>query len=234
MPHPPKSLPPSWGKVSRRTPRRMRGLPFPVPLFREGRDKPRPYGVTGNSPYLIGPDTPSGRAHKDGGRTMCAPTNWPKASRRGGFQPPEKPSPLRGKGVTAHAATDEGSSFPRPAFSRRAGQAPPLHGPEGISDSTENRGLGQCTAPDPPAARVSPPGTAPAPRRAAPSGSSGPPWRTDPAAHRGRGGGGGYAGWPASAATGPPWHGFRSAGWRAQPDHAKPRAGSTGEPPATL
>ena len=122
----PQSLPPSGGKVSRRTPRRMRGLPFPVPLFREGRDKPRPYGVTGNSPYLIGPDTPSGRAHKDGGRTMCAPTNWPKASRRGGFQPPEKPSPLRGEGVTAHAATDEGSSFPRPAFSRRAGQAPPL------------------------------------------------------------------------------------------------------------
>ena len=101
----------------------MRGLPFPVPLFREGRGKPRPYGVTGNSPYLIGPDTPSGRAHKDGGRTMCAPTNWPKASRRGGFQPPEKPSPLQGEGVTAHAATDEGSSFPRPAFSRRAGQA---------------------------------------------------------------------------------------------------------------
>ena len=46
--------------------------------------------------------------------------------RRGGFQPPEKPSPLQGEGVTAHAATDEGSSFPRPAFSRRAGQAPPL------------------------------------------------------------------------------------------------------------
>ena len=39
---------------------------------------------------------------------------------------PPKPSPLRGDGVTAHAATDEGSSFPRPAFSRRAGQAPPL------------------------------------------------------------------------------------------------------------
>ena len=124
-PAPPKPSP-LRGKVSRRTPRRMRGLPFPVPLFREGRGKPRPYGVTGNSPYLIGPDTPSGRAHKDGGRTMCAPTNWPKASRRGGFQPPEKPSPLQGEGVTAHAATDEGSSFPRPAFSRRAGQAPPL------------------------------------------------------------------------------------------------------------
>ena len=122
----PQSLPPSGGMVSRRTPRRMRGLPFPVPLFREGQDKLRPYGVTGNSPYLIGPDTPSGRAHKDGGRTMCAPTNWPKAARRGGCQPPEKPSPLRGEGVTAHAATDEGSSFPRPAFSRRAGQAPPL------------------------------------------------------------------------------------------------------------
>ena len=101
---PPESLP-LQGKVSRRTPRRMRGLPFPVPLFREGRDKLRPYGVTGNSPYLIGPDTPSGRAHKDGGRTMCAPTNWPKASRRGGFQPPEKPSPPGGR---CHGARRDG------------------------------------------------------------------------------------------------------------------------------
>ena len=120
----PQSLPPSGGKVSRRTPRRMRGLPFPVPLFREGRGKPRPYGVTGNSPYLIGPDTPSGRAHKDGGRTMCAPTNWPKASRRGGFQPPEKPSPLRGEGVTADAVTDEGSFFPRPSHRIGKGGTP--------------------------------------------------------------------------------------------------------------
>ena len=35
--------------------------------------------------------------------------------RRGGFQPPEKPSPLRGEGVTAYAVTDEGSSSPIPA-----------------------------------------------------------------------------------------------------------------------
>ena len=47
----PQSLPPSGGKVSRRTPRRMRGLPFPVPLFREGQDKLRPYmGRKGSAP----------------------------------------------------------------------------------------------------------------------------------------------------------------------------------------
>ena len=33
---------------------------------------------------------------------------------RGGFQPPQKPSPLWGEGVAARAVTDEGSSFPRP------------------------------------------------------------------------------------------------------------------------
>ena len=31
---------------------------------------------------------------------------------RGGFQPPQKPSPLWGEGVAARAVTDEGSSFP--------------------------------------------------------------------------------------------------------------------------
>lgn len=48
---PPKAFPPPGGKVSRRTPRRMRGLPFPVPLFREGQDKLRPYmGRKGSAP----------------------------------------------------------------------------------------------------------------------------------------------------------------------------------------
>ena len=37
----------------------------------------------------------------------------PKGTRRGGFQPPEKP-PLLGEGVTAYAATDEGLPFPVP------------------------------------------------------------------------------------------------------------------------
>ena len=31
---------------------------------------------------------------------------------RGGFQPPQKPSPLWGEGVAARAVTDEGSSSP--------------------------------------------------------------------------------------------------------------------------
>ena len=49
-PAPPKPSP-LRGKVSRRTPRRMRGLPFPVPLFREGQDKLRPYmGRKGSAP----------------------------------------------------------------------------------------------------------------------------------------------------------------------------------------
>ena len=46
--------------------------------------------------------------------------------RRGGFQPPEKPSPLRGEGVTAYAVTDEGSFFPRP--SHRIGKGGPPRG----------------------------------------------------------------------------------------------------------
>ena len=109
----------------------MRGLPFPVPLFREGQDKLRPYGVTGNSPYLIGPDTPSGRAHKDGGRTMCAPTNWPKASRRGGFQPPEKPSPLRGKVSRRTPRRMRGLPFPVPLFREGRDKPRPYMGRKG-------------------------------------------------------------------------------------------------------
>ena len=49
-----------------------------------------------------------------GGRAKRAPTQRPKESCRGGFQPPEKPSPLRGEGGAAHAVTDVGSSFPHP------------------------------------------------------------------------------------------------------------------------
>ena len=43
----------------------------------------------------------------------------PKGTRRGGFQPPEKPSPHRGEGVAAYAATDEGSSYPCLRLSHR-------------------------------------------------------------------------------------------------------------------
>ena len=51
--------------------------------------------------------------------------------RRGGFQPPEKPSPLRGEGVTAYAVTDEGSFFPRP--SHRIGKGGPPRGADPLS-----------------------------------------------------------------------------------------------------
>ena len=47
----------------------------------------------------------------------------PKGTRRGGFQPPEKPSPHRGEGVTAYAVTDEGSSF-HPTVSASKGFRP--------------------------------------------------------------------------------------------------------------
>ena len=53
------------------------------------------------------------------GRAMRAPTQRPKASRRGGFQPPPKPSPYWGEGGTAHAVTDEGSSVSRLCSSHR-------------------------------------------------------------------------------------------------------------------
>ena len=49
-----------------------------------------------------------------GGRALRAPAQRPKISCRGGFQPPEKPSPHRGEGVTAYAVTDEGSFYPCP------------------------------------------------------------------------------------------------------------------------
>ena len=46
---------------------------------------------------------------------LCAPLRKDRRGpRRGGFQPPEKPSPHRGEGVTAYAVTDEGSFYPRP------------------------------------------------------------------------------------------------------------------------
>ena len=46
---------------------------------------------------------------------QCAPLRKDRRGhRRGGFQPPEKPSPHRGEGVTAYAVTDEGSFYPRP------------------------------------------------------------------------------------------------------------------------
>ena len=46
---------------------------------------------------------------------------------RGGFQPPQKPSPLWGEGVAARAVTDEGSSSPRTSHrtcQRQAGASP--------------------------------------------------------------------------------------------------------------
>ena len=54
--------------------------------------------------------------------------------RRGGFQPPEKPSPLRGEGVTAYAVTDEGSFFPRP--SHRIGKGGPPRGADPLSPAS--------------------------------------------------------------------------------------------------
>ena len=46
---------------------------------------------------------------------------------RGGFQPPQKPSPLWGEGVAARAAADEGASSPRTSHrtcQRQAGASP--------------------------------------------------------------------------------------------------------------
>ena len=102
------------------------GSSFPRPAFSRRAGQAPPLRSDWKQPvphrarYPIGPRPQRRRAHN------VRPYELAEASRRGGFQPPEKPSPLQGEGVTAHAATDEGSSFPRPAFSRRAGQAPPL------------------------------------------------------------------------------------------------------------
>ena len=75
---------------------------------------------------------------------MRTPAQRPKISRRGGFQPPEKPSPPPGGRWHGEAVTDEGAFFRQsdsiaraglgitPAAHRRPGtggrgQAPPLH-----------------------------------------------------------------------------------------------------------
>ena len=77
----------------------MRGPPSPVPVTEHARDR------RGQAPPLRrGPISPAG------------------------FQLPPKPSPLRGEGVAARAATDEGSSFPRPTHricQRRGSKARP-------------------------------------------------------------------------------------------------------------
>ena len=60
------------------------------------------------------PTKDQGRSWKTAG-AQCAPLcKDRRGPRRGGFQPPEKPSPHRGEGVTAYAVTDEGSFYPRP------------------------------------------------------------------------------------------------------------------------
>ena len=46
-----------------------------------------------------------------GGRALRAPAQRPKISRRGGFQPPEKPSPPPGGRWHGEAVTDEGAFF---------------------------------------------------------------------------------------------------------------------------
>ena len=142
-PAPPKPSP-LRGKVARRTPRRMRGLPFPVPLFREGRGKPRPYGGTWDTPQqmmpvtpsgrrhnLIGPDTPSGRAHKDGGRTM-----WPlRIGRRhpvgAASSRPKSLPPSRGKVSRRTPRRMRGLPFPAPLFREGRGKPRPYMGRKG-------------------------------------------------------------------------------------------------------
>ena len=109
MPHPPKSLPPSWGE----------GVTA-YAATDEGASVPRPASI---------------------GRAGLGPvsTQRPKGTRRGGFQPPEKPSPHRGEGVTAYAVTDEGSSFPCPSRGMAKGVPPCGAGPF-PSDGKETKG----------------------------------------------------------------------------------------------
>ena len=78
------------------------GTPFGHPSDENGR---------GQDPPLR---KDQGRSWKTTG-AQCAPLRKDRRGpRRGGFQPPEKPSPHRGEGVTAYAVTDEGSFYPRP------------------------------------------------------------------------------------------------------------------------
>ena len=70
-----------------------------------------PASGAGGGPHPIPPFVLPPRVCPMGVRTKRAPTQRPKTSRRGGFQPPPKPSPLRGEGGTAYAVTDEGASF---------------------------------------------------------------------------------------------------------------------------
>ena len=106
MPHPPKSLPPSWGEGVAAYAATDEGasLPRPVSMGRAG----------------LGPVP----AQRRGPLMGTAGAQRPKGTRRGGFQPPEKPSTSWGEGVAAYAATDEGASLPRPASMGRAGLGP--------------------------------------------------------------------------------------------------------------
>ena len=106
MPHPPKSLPPSWGEGVAAYAATDEGasLPRPVSMGRAG----------------LGPVP----AQRRGPLMGTAGAQRPKGTRRGGFQPSEKPSPSWGEGVAAYAATDEGSSIHRPASIGRAGLGP--------------------------------------------------------------------------------------------------------------
>ena len=103
---PPEKPSPSWGKGVTAYAATDEGasLPRPVSMGRAG----------------LGPVPTQRRGPLMG----TAGAQRPKGTRRGGFQPPEKPSPSWGEGVTAYAATDEGASLPRPASMGRAGLGP--------------------------------------------------------------------------------------------------------------
>ena len=129
MPHPPKSLPPSWGEGVAAYAATDEGasLPRPVSMGRAG----------------LGPVP----AQRRGPLMGTAGAQRPKGTRRGGFQPSEKPSPSWGEGVAAYAATDEGSSIHRPASIGRAGLGPvpaqrrgPLMGTAGAQSAPLRKG----------------------------------------------------------------------------------------------
>mgnify|MGYP003092427588 CR=1 FL=1 len=97
----PKSLPPSWGE----------GVTA-YAATDEGASVPRPASIGRAG---LGPVP----AQRRGPLMGTAGAQRPKGTRRGGFQPPEKPSPSWGEGVAAYAATDEGAVLRPPLAAGR-------------------------------------------------------------------------------------------------------------------
>ena len=112
MPHPPKSLPPSWGEGVAAYAATDEGASFPRPAS-IGRAGLGPVPAQRRGPLMGTAGAQSAPLRKGRREPAGAASSRPKSL-----------PPSWGEGVTAYAATDEGASVPRPASIGRAGLGP--------------------------------------------------------------------------------------------------------------